>query len=40
MIDIFGLQMPTWVVGVVIALVVLLFVVFIGKGFIDEMKKK
>ena len=39
MIDIFGLQIPTWILFVVLALVVILILVFIAKGFIKEMKK-
>ena len=39
-IDIFGLQVPALVFWVVIALVVLVVIGFIAKGFLDEMKKK
>ena len=37
--SLFGI-VPMWVVWVVIAIIVLLIVVFIAKGFIDEMRKK
>ena len=37
--SLFGI-VPMWVVWVVIAILVLIIVVFIAKGFIDEMRKK
>ena len=37
--SLFGI-VPMWVVRVVIAIIVLIIVVFIAKGFIDEMRKK
>lgn len=39
-ITLFGLVVPSWVVGAVVAVIILLIVIFIAKGFIDEMKKK
>ncbi len=37
--SLFGV-VPMWAVWVIIAIIVLIIVVFIAKGFIDEMKKK
>lgn len=35
----FGLNVPLEVIWIVVAIVVLIIVIFIAKGFIDEMKK-
>ena len=34
------MQIPMWAIWVIVAIIVLIIVVFIAKGFIDEMKKK
>ena len=40
MVKLFGMQIPMWAIWVIVAIIVLIIVVFIAKGFIDEMKKK
>lgn len=35
----FGMPVPMEAIWVVVAIIVLIIVVFIAKGFIDEMKK-
>lgn len=39
MVDLFGFQVPMTAIWVIVAIVVLVIVAFIAKGFIDEMKK-
>ena len=36
----FGITVPMEAIWVVVAIIVLAIIVFIAKGFIDEMKKK
>lgn len=38
--ELFGIMVPAWVIWVVVAIIILLIVIFIAKGFFDEMKKK
>lgn len=40
MIEFFGLTVPFEIIWVIVAIIVLVIVVFIAKGFRDEMKKK
>ena len=35
----FGFEVPLEVIWIAVAIVVLIIVIFIAKGFIDEMKK-
>lgn len=40
MVSLFGLEVPMEAIWVVVAIIVLIVVIFIAKGFVDEMKKK
>ncbi|BAK43945.1 hypothetical protein EGYY_07480 [Eggerthella sp. YY7918] len=37
--SIFGFQVPMEAIWIIVAIIVLVIIVFIAKGFIDEMKK-
>jgi len=39
MVEIFGFSIPMQAIWIAVAIVVLVVVAFIAKGFIDEMKK-
>ncbi len=41
MIDLFGIvQLPMWIIWVIVAIIVAIIVIFILVGFIQEMRKK
>ena len=37
--ELFGIQVPMEAIWIVVAIIILVIVVFIAKGFMDEMKK-
>ncbi len=39
MISLFGIEMPLWIIWVLVAIIVVIIIVGIAKGFRDEMKK-
>ena len=39
MISLFGMEVPMAAIGVIVAIIVLIIIIFIANGFFDEMKK-
>ena len=37
--ELFGVTIPDYAIWIVAAIIVIILIAFIGKGFIDEMKK-
>ncbi len=39
-IELFGFEIPVFVLWIIVAVIILIVVIFIVRGFIDEMRKK
>lgn len=40
MLTIFGISVPSWVLVLIVVIIIAAILVFIGKGFFNELKKK